>query len=172
LMDVFDAIQNRRSVRKFKKDAPVEEEKVRKVLEACRAAPSAHNNQPWEMIIVKNKEILKAIAKETAYGQFLSSIPMAVAIVLDPKASREFYMADGGILTQNFALAAHALGLGTCWIGTMNRDKVKVLLGIPPEKYLLTVLPLGYPDGKFPAVPRKQLAEIVYYEKYEQRNPC
>lgn len=171
-MDVFDAIQNRRSVRKFKKDQPVEEEKLQKVLEACRAAPSAHNSQPWELIVIRNKDILKAIAKETAYGQFLSSVPMGVAIVLDPKASHDFYMADGGILTQNFALAAHALGLGTCWVGTMNRDKVKPLLGIPVEKYLLTVLPLGYPDGKFPAIPRKQLKEMIYYEKYDQRNPC
>jgi nitroreductase len=165
-MDVFDAIQNRRSVRKFKKDQPVEEEKLQKVLEACRAAPSAHNGQPWELIVISSKDVLKAIAKETAYGQFLTRVPMGVAIVLDPKVSETFYMVDGGILTQNFALAAHALGLGTCWVGTMNRDKVKQLLGIPVDKYLLTVLPLGYPDGKFPAIPRKPLKEFVHYDKY------
>jgi nitroreductase len=165
-MDVFDAIQNRRSVRRFKKDQPVEEEKLQKVLEACIAAPSAHNGQPWELIVISNKDVLKAIAKETAYGQFLTGVPMGVAIVLDPKVSETFYMVDGGILTQNFALAAHALGLGTCWVGTMNRDKVKQLLGIPADKYLLTVLPLGYPDGKFPAIPRKPLKEFVHYDKY------
>jgi nitroreductase len=171
-MDVFDAIQSRRSVRKFKKDVPVEEDKLRKVLEACRFAPSAHNNQPWELIVIRNKDILKAIAKETAYGQFLSNVTMAIAVVLDPKVSHDFYMADGGILTQNFALAAHALGLGTCWVGTMNRENVKQLLGIPAGKHLLTVLPLGYPDGKFPVIPRKKLEDMIYYEKYEQRNPC
>ncbi|WXG43747.1 MAG: nitroreductase family protein [Promethearchaeati archaeon SRVP18_Atabeyarchaeia-1] len=171
-MDVLEAILSRRSIRKFKKDKPVEEEKLQKVLDACRAAPSAHNRQPWEFIVITSKEALKAISKETAYGQFLASAPMGVAIVLDPKVSPDQYMVDGGIVSQNFALAAYGLGLGTCWVGTMNRDKVKGLLGIPAEKYLLTVLPLGYPDGNFPAIPRKPLKDVLYYEKYDQRNRC
>jgi nitroreductase len=63
-------------------------------------------------------------------------------------------------------LAAYALGLGTCWVGTMNREKVKQMLNIPKEKVLLTILPLGYPDGKFPPVPRKPMKELIHYEKY------
>ncbi len=152
-MDVFEAIESRRSIRKYKKDQPVEEEKLNKVLEACRASPSSHNGQPWEFIVIKNKNTLKEISKETAYGQFLANVPMGVAIVLDPNVSQSFHMVDGGILTEIFALAAHALGLGTCWVGTMNREKVKQMLNIPEGKVLLTVLPLGYPDGKSPQFP-------------------
>lgn len=165
-MDLFEAIQSRRSVRKYKKDQPVEDEKLQKILEACIASPSAHNGQPWEFIVIKKEETLKAISKETAYGQFLADVPMGVAIVLNPKLSQSFHMVDGGILTQNFALAAHALGLATCWVGTMNRDKVKEMLNIPKEKILLTILPLGYPDGKFPQIPRKPLKGLVHQEKY------
>jgi nitroreductase len=165
-MDLLEAIRTRRSVRRYKKDQPVEEEKLQKVLEACRAAPSAHNGQPWEFIVIREKETLKAISKETAYGQFLDDVPLGVAIVLDPKVSESFHMVDGGILTQNFALAAHALGLGTCWVGTMNRDRAKEMLNIPKEKVLLTILPLGYPDGKFPQIPRKPLKDLVHEEKY------
>jgi nitroreductase len=100
-MDLLEPIQNRRSIRKYKKD-PVEEEKLQKVLKTCRAAPSSHNGQPWKLVI-RRKKTLKAISKETAYGTFLAEVPMGVAIVLDPKESQTFHMADGGILTQNFA---------------------------------------------------------------------
>jgi nitroreductase len=165
-MDVFEAISGRRSVRRFKKDQPVEEEKLHRVLEACVASPSAHNGQPWDFIIIRNKDMLRTISKECPYGQFLTSAPMAVAIVVDPAVSENWYMTDGGILTQNFMLAAHALGLGTCWVGSMNRDKVKELLNIPKDRYLLTVLPLGYPEGKFPPIPRKPLKQLMHYEKY------
>jgi nitroreductase len=166
-MDAFEAIESRRSVRKYKKDQPVEEEKLNKVLEACRASPSAHNGQPWDLIVIKNMDTLKEISKETAYGQFLANVPLGIAIVLDPKVSENFHMVDGGILTENFALAAHALGLGTCWVGTMNREKVKQMLNIPAEKVLLTILPLGYPDGKSPPIPRKPMKQLIHYEKYK-----
>jgi nitroreductase len=165
-MDLLEAIHGRRSVRRYKKDL-VEDEKLEKVLEACRAAPSSHNGQPWEFIIIKQRETLKAISKEATFGQFLSNVPMGVAIVLNPKESETFHMVDGGILTQNFALAAHALGLGTCWVGTMNRDKAKEILNIPKEKILLTVLPLGYPDEQPPARPRKPLKDLLHQEKYQ-----
>jgi nitroreductase len=164
-MDLFEAIHGR-SVRRYRKD-PVEDEKLQKVLEACRAAPSSHNGQPWDFIIIKQKETLKAISKEATYGQFLANVPMGVAIVLNPEESETFHMVDGGILTQNFALAAHALGLGTCWVGTMNRDKAKEILNIPKEKILLTVLPLGYPDEQSPARPRKPLKDLLHQEKYQ-----
>jgi len=164
-MDLLEAIHGRRSIRKYKKN-PVEDEKLQKVLEACQVAPSSHNGQPWEFIIIKQKETLKAISKESAYGQFLANVPMGVAIVLDPKESQTFHMVDGGILTQNFALAAHALGLATCWVGTMNRDKAKEMLNIPKEKILLTVLPLGYPDEQPPPRPRKPLKDLLHQEKY------
>jgi nitroreductase len=77
-MDLFEAIQGRRSIREYKED-PVEEEKLQKVLESCRAAPSSHIGQPWEFIIIKRKEALEAISKETAYGQFFADVPMGVA---------------------------------------------------------------------------------------------
>jgi nitroreductase len=168
-VDVFDAIQNRRSARRFKQDKPVEQKKLHRILEACRAAPSSHNRQPWEFIVITDKDVLKAISNETADGRFLADAPMAVAMVLDPKVSPDQYIADGGIMTQNFALAAYALGLGTCWVGTMNRDRVKQILGVPASKHILTVLPLGYADGRLRATRRKHLKDIVHYEKYDQR---
>jgi nitroreductase len=167
-MDIFEAIHGRRSVREFIKDKPVEEEKLQKILEACLAAPSASNREPWELVVIKNREVLEEIAKQAANAPFLAKAPLAVAIITDPKTSPNYHMVDGALLTQNFALAAHALGLGTCWVGSsLNRDKVKELLHIPKEKNLLTILPLGYPKGKFPTPVRKPLKELVHYEKYQ-----
>jgi nitroreductase len=167
-MDVFEAIQGRRSVRQFQEDKPVEKEKLQKVLEASLAAPSAGNTQPWELIIISNKEMLQRIGKLAPNGQFLGKVPLAVAVITNPKASPNYHMVDGALLTQNFALAAHALGLGTCWVGSsLNRDRVKELLHIPKEKNLLTVLPLGYPEGRPPTPSHKPMKEIVRYEKYE-----
>jgi len=166
-MDVFDAIHSRRSVREFKEDKPVEEEKLQKILEACRVTPSSRNSQPWEFIVIRNKEVLKQIGKQAANAQFLAKVPLAVAILTDPRASPNWHMVDGALLTQNFALAAHALGLGTCWVGSsMNRDKAKEFLHIPKEKNLLTILPLGYPEDKPEPVPRKPLKDLIHYEKY------
>jgi nitroreductase len=167
-MDVFEAIHGRRSVRKFIKDKPVEEKKLQEILEACRASPSAHNNQPWDLIIIKDKEVLKKIGEQAANASFLTKAPLAVAIVTDPSASPNWHMVDGALLAENFALAAHALGLGTCWVGaSLNRDRAKELLHIPEEKNLLTILPLGYPKSKPRSTKRKPLKEFVHYEKYQ-----
>jgi len=75
---------------------------------------------------------------------------------------------DGALATQNFTLAAWALGLGTCWTGTMNREKVKEILDIPAEKNLLTVLPLGYPAEEGWAY-RDELSSFIHIERYSRR---
>lgn len=165
-MDVFEAIKNRRSIRDFK-ETDVEEKKIWKVLDATRWAPSSHNSQPWDFIVITEEEIKEQIAELAKYGDFLSAAPVLVAFITDPSQSH-LHKVDGALATQNFQLAAWSLGLGTCWIGTMDREAVKDLLQIPKEKHLLTVLPLGYPaeEGKSA---RKSLEEITYKEKYSKK---
>ena len=88
---------------------------------------------------------------------------MAIAVVTDPGS--RWHVIDGSLLTQNLMLAAHALGLGTCWIGTMDRERAKDLLGVPREKHLLTVIPVGYP-AETGSSWRKPLQEFVYLNRY------
>lgn len=158
VLDVVDCIRERRSIRRFKQKE-VEEEKITILLDAMRWAPSAGNSQPWEFMIIRDKEILTEISSEAPYGSFIADAPLAIAIITDPKTSR-WHIVDGSLASQNLQLAAWALGLGTCWIGSMNRESVKEILNIPKEKYLLTVFPLGYPDEK-PVKSRKSLEELV-----------
>ncbi|MFX0067537.1 MAG: nitroreductase family protein [Promethearchaeota archaeon] len=162
-VDVLDSIKERRSIRRFKKK-DIEEEKISILLEAMRWAPSAGNRQPWEFIIIKNKELLSKIASEAPYGAFIADAPLAIAIVTDPETSR-WHIVDGSLASQNLQLAAWAMGLGTCWIGSMDREPVKKILGIPEGKHLLTIFPLGYPDEK-PVKNRKSLDLLVHNERY------
>lgn len=162
-MKVLDAIKKRRSIRKFK-DKEIEESKLRKILNAARWAPSSGNNQPWKFILIKDQTQKEQIAEYAKYGAFLPEAPVLVAFLTDPEKSH-LDRVDGSLASQNFQLAAWALGIGTCWIGTMNREKVKELLNIPQDKHLLTVMPLGYPAEKSDSS-RKPLKNIVYAKKY------
>lgn len=164
-MDIMKAIKERRSIRTYK-DKKIEKEKINKVLNAARWAPSATNSQPWEFIIIKTDEMREKVAESSGRG-YLADAPVAIAFVTDPSRS-SFHQVDGSLATENFHLAASELGLGTCWSGTFDRDEVKEILEIPKEKHLLTVMPLGYPDETGESS-RKPLESMVYKEKYGKK---
>ena len=166
-MEVFGAMKGRRSIRKYEsRDIP--NELVAKVIEAATWAPSSKNRQPWEFIVIRDPETKRRIAELAPYGKFLAEAPVAVAIITDPAKLPWFYEVDGASAAQNFALAANALGLATCWVGTMDREAAKALLAVPHEKNLLTVLPLGYLAEKPEPKPRKPVAEVTYAERYKR----
>jgi len=165
-MEIMEAITKRRSIRRFK-SREVEQWKLDMALDAARWAPSSKNSQPWEFIIIKDRNTLEKIAAESTYGKHIAQAPLAVAFVTDPSKSN-WHEVDGALATQNFTLAAWALGLGTCWTGTMNREKVKEILDIPVEKNLVTVLPLGYPAEEGRAH-RDELSSLIHLERYGRR---
>jgi len=165
-MDVLEAIRTRRSIRKYTGD-PVPEEMLNQILEAGRWAPSANNSQPWNFIILRDKKLRKEIAEAATYGKFLADAPLGIAVVVDPRASTH-PVADGAIATQNMLLAAHALGLGACWIGSYGsvyEDKVKEMLKIPKEKRLLSIISMGFP-AEAKERRRKGLEELVFTDAY------
>ncbi len=165
-MDVLEAIRNRRSIRRYqKKDVPDDE--LMQVLEAGQWAPSAHNSQSRRFIVVKNERVRKELARIATYGSFLSEAPVAIAVVIDPSSSNH-PVEDGAAATQNILLAAHAMGLGGCWIGSYNssyEDRAKKTLGIPDDRRLLSLISLGYPAESGSST-RVKLTELVYYESY------
>lgn len=154
-------LKGRRSIRSFQ-DKPVTEKEIEMILEAGRWTPSASHRQPWEFIVIKNKEILEKISKNAFYGKFIKEAPVAIAIVGKIKTSNKWYIIDTSLVSMNMMLMAWALGIGTCWIGAMKREKVKKDLGLDTNDYLLTVLPFGYIKGGIPdPKPRKHLNKIV-----------
>ena len=177
-MEVFEAIQRRKSVRTYTK-TPVPEEKLGKILEAARLAPSAENIQPWYFIVVTDHEKRKQIAKSGVFAEFLDEAPVVIVGCGDRKASPKWYVIDVAIAMQNMVLAATAEGLGTCWIGSFDEGLVKRLLKIPERFEVVALLTVGYPrkkldlTGKFVHFIRrkKRLNEIVGFEEYKGRKP-
>ncbi len=171
-MDVFEAIQKRFSVRRYL-DRPVEEEKLNKVLEAARLAPSGNNRQPWVFIVVRDAATRKQLA-EAAMGQsFVAEAPVVIAACgTDPERMMSCevpdYAVNVAIAITNMTLQAVEEGLGTCWIGAFDQQKVKDILGIPASVKVVELLPLGYPAVEPPATKnRKPLDEIVMYERWQ-----
>lgn len=163
-MDVFDAIRERRSIRSYQ-EKPVEKEKLDKLLEAARLAPSAKNRQEWRFIVVREKEIREKLVDACKGQRFIREAPVVIVGLADPSVSR-WYKVDLGIAMEHIALEAVELGLGTCWIGAFYQDKVKEILDIPEDKEVVALLTVGYPKEEGIKTPRKSLDEIVCYERY------
>ncbi|MHA2394916.1 MAG: nitroreductase family protein, partial [Promethearchaeota archaeon] len=124
---LLDFIKARRSIRAFQ-DKEVPENEIQMVLEAGRWAPSASNRQPWKFILIKSKDILKSLARVTGYGWFIAEASFAIAIVGKPRTSHNWYIVDTSLVSMNMMLMAWSLGIGTCWIGSMNRERAKKIL--------------------------------------------
>lgn len=158
--NLLDFLKERRSIRNFK-DTPIPDEEIEMILEAGRVSPSASNIQPWEFIIIKNKEIISRLASIAPYGRFISQAPVVIAIVGKIDENPRWYIQDTSLVSMNMMLMAWALGIGTCWIGSIDREKAKTILGIAGYDFLLTVLPMGYIRGEIPRPPpRKDMAKI------------
>ncbi len=170
-MDVSIAINQRCSVRAYK-GTDVEEDKLKKVLEAGRLSPSASNRQDWKFIVVKSKETKKKLAKAAFRQSFIGEAPVViVACGTDSKAvmacGQPTHTVDVSIACSFMILQAQELGLGTCWIGAFNEGETKKILNIPGDVRVVAVIPLGYPNQTPSQKFRKSLNEIVCYEEYE-----
>jgi len=161
-----EVLEKRRSIRKYK-DAPVPKEKILKMLEAARIAPSASNRQPWHFIVVENKETIKKLAK-----QEWAEAPVMVVGLADQAASPNWCSNDLGIALEHLVLAATNMGLGTCWMGQTGREEmIKKLLGIPDNFKVVAVVPIGVPAETPAPKERKSLDTIVSWEKYGSKSP-
>jgi nitroreductase len=168
-MEVFEAIKNRYSCRSYKAES-VPEEKLRKVLEAARLAPSAHNAQEWKFVVVKDAKKRKELA-ETAGQGFIGEAPVIIAAVsLAPEevmsSGVPAYAVDLAIAMEHAALQAVEEGLGTCWIGAFDQEEVKKVLNVPEECKVVALMPLGYPADKPKPKDRKRLEEIISEDSF------
>ena len=175
-MDVFEAIQKRKSIRAYD-SKPVPKAVLEKILESARLAPSAGNLQPWHFLVVTDARKREKLAKGRMFAGFLEESPVVIVGCGDQKASPKWYTVDVTIAMQNMVLTATSEGLGTCWIGDFNESQVKKILKIPENLRVVALLALGYPREKrdllakiIKIVRRKKLLkEIVSFEQYGKR---
>jgi len=161
-----EVIETRRSIRKYK-NTPISKEKINKILEAARIAPSAGHRQPWHFIVVENKETIKKLAKR----EWAAEAPVMIVGLADQEASPRWCINDLGIAFEHIVLAATDLGLGTCWMGQSKREElVKSLLDIPDKFRVIALTPLGVSDETPDSKDRKSLDDIVSWEKYGSKS--
>lgn len=171
-MQIHEAIKNRRSVRAYKPD-PIPEQSLRKVLEAARLAPSAHNDQDWKFIIIKDIKKRKQLAQAARSQSFIAEAPVVIAAVaLNPERVMSCevpaYAINLTIAVDHMTLQACEQGLGTCWIGAFSQEEVKKVLKIPDKYKVVALLPLGFPADSPRPKTRKSLEEIICYENFNE----
>lgn len=164
-MDLFDAIKGRRSVRKFKSGA-VEEAKVIEMLRAGMMAPSAGNQRPWHFVVVDSREVLDGIMAVHPHAGMLKGAPMAIVVCADRNSEKHkgYWVQDCSAAVENMLLAAHALGLGACWLGVFPREDrvagIQKLLGTPEGVVPLAAIAVGCPAEAHGPVDRFDAARI------------
>ncbi|MFO8019206.1 MAG: nitroreductase family protein [Promethearchaeia archaeon] len=158
---LLNLLKERRSIRKFS-NKMIPDDEIEMILEAGRWAPSASNRQAWKFIVIKKKDLINKLAKTAIYGKFVKEAPILVAIVALVHENPNWYIQDTSLASMNMMLMAWTLNIGTCWLGSMDREKAKELLEINPENFLLTILPFGYISKPVPEPTyRKDLNEIT-----------
>jgi nitroreductase len=161
-MDTLEAIRKRRSVRKFT-GAAVPRADLEMIVDAGRLAATGNNYQPWDFIVVTRKEMIM---------QFLPAAPWIVqagaviVIVLDSET--RWWVEDGAAAIENMLLASTALGYGACWVegdALPREEHFKALLGVPEEKRLMALVPVGGPT-EWPTREKKPLEQVIHWEKF------
>ncbi|MFQ6122835.1 MAG: nitroreductase family protein [Dehalococcoidales bacterium] len=179
-MEVLEAIRTRRSIRKYKID-PIDDKTLEAVLEAARWAPSWRNTQCWRFIVVRDGDIKNKLADTlNPTNQAMDAIRNAPIVIVAcaelgksgyydgvPVTDKgDWFMFDVALAMQNLVLAAHSLGLATVYVGRADAKEAAKILEIPEGYCFVAMTPLGYPDQVRNPRPRKELSEIVFYDKF------
>ena len=181
MSDITDLIQSRRTVRAFQ-DKAIPEDVMNEILEAARWTPSWANTQCWELIIVTNPKVKAALQstvpdRNPSYEAIVKApVLLAVCAMKEksgyylgeaPTPYGDWMLFDLGLLTQNIALAAHAQGLGSVVVGLFNQAEAARRLKLPEEAALVTLMPLGYPEGDLPeAPPRREIGDFTHQDGF------
>ncbi len=174
-------IELRRSVRKYL-DKPIADEIILKLMESARMAPSANNSQPWHFIIIRDRDKREQIVRVANNQEWMLTAPIILACVADirvrlgteemnideesPQYAVKEIIRDTSIAIEHLVLEATNQGLGTCWVAWFKQNEIRPVLSIPNDKYLVSLITVGYPDEEPKAKSRKEIKEIIHYDKW------
>jgi nitroreductase len=167
-MELYEVIKKRKSIREYK-TVNVESDKLKRMLNAARLAPSAKNIQPWKIIVVSDSKLKDKIANASYKQEHLARAPYVIVMCVNEKECYQehggymsSFAVDGAIFMDHLTLSACNEGLGTCWIAKFSEAKIKKILNVPEPYRIVAMTPLGYPDEKGRDKERKPLSEIIY----------
>ena len=180
--NMISEMETRRSIRKYS-DRTIEDEKLNELLESARIAPSGSNTQPWHFIVVKSQGMRERLAKASHDQKWMLSAPVFIVCVADirsrikdgfnlsldensPEEELKQIIRDTSIASEHIALEANNLGLGVCWVAWFTQNEIRPILNIPSDKYVVSILTIGYADETPGPRPRKDLKDIVHYENW------
>jgi len=172
-MEFFEVLKSRHSVRKFK-EKEVEEEKLKKILEAANLAPSAGDLQAYEIVVVRDKEGKEKLASAAYEQESISQAPLVLVFLTHPERSSRKYsrrgaelycLQDAAIASSYAQLAAAALGLGCVWVGAFDENEVAKAVNAEGDSKPVSMLPIGYADEQPRVTRRRELDELVHKEK-------
>jgi nitroreductase len=172
-MEFFELVKKRHSVRKFKRDEPVADDDVHKILAAAIEAPTAGNEQCWRFYVIRNPEIKKRIAAEAGHQLFIDQAPVAIVVAADldiaarkygDRGRHTYAIQDTAAAVENILLAANALGYGACWVGAFEENVASKVLDLPGCVRPLAIVPIGIPDEPTGSKPvRKKLEDVTKF---------
>jgi nitroreductase len=181
-IDFLEFVSTRQSVRGYDTDRKVEREKIDRIIEVARMAPSACNAQPWHIIVVDDPEIKNKVADATSaralgMNHFTKQAPVHLVLVEEKVnlssgiggwvKQKDYAQMDLGIIAAHIVLAAHAEGLGSCILGWFNESSMREILSIPDSKRVWLDITIGYSNQPLRQKKRKQISEVASYNKYK-----
>jgi nitroreductase len=169
-MTVLEAIRKRYSCRAYQ-ERSIEQEKLDIIFEAARLAPSAKNTQDWRFVVATSKETKRRVAETTNRPEVFQKAAAIIAACSNSdyvmRCGQAIGPIDVAIALEHICLQATELGLGTCWIGSFDPEKVRRILGIPDDTVVVELMAVGYPADSRPEPKREPMERIVCYEKWK-----
>ena len=175
---MIELLRTRRSIRQFQ-DKAVEREKVETLVEAMLRSPSSRSLNPWEFVVVSERETIEKLSQAKAHGsKFMKNAQLAIVVCADPEKS-DVWVEDTSIAALILHLTAHDLGLGSCWVqirkrehelGHSSEEHVSDLLGLKEGMVVEAIIAIGYPAEEKPGHDSSTLLyEQVSYDRYGRR---
>ncbi|MHC4072334.1 MAG: nitroreductase family protein [Planctomycetota bacterium] len=169
-MTVLEAIRKRYSCRAYQ-ERSIEQEKLDSILEAARLAPSARNMQDWRFVVVTDSQTKRRVAEVTNRPDVFAKAGVIIAACSNSdyvmRCGQAIGPIDVSIALEHICLQATELGLGTCWIGAFDTEKVRTILGIPADIAVIELMTVGYPADNRPEPKREPMEKIVSYESWK-----
>jgi len=170
-LDLIETIKTRRSIRRFK-PTNIPDRLLNSLIDSARHAPSAGDTQPWEFIIVKDKNVKERLAQTHAWSDFVTDAPVCIVALGNEEISPNYFAIDLACAIENLLLASHGLGLGACWVAVYDplnpnfERHVRDVLNVPGRLRIIAAIPIGYPDEKVESRKLRELDEILHFDKY------
>ena len=163
-MDAIEALKTRRSIRAYTAE-PVPKEIIEDLVDCGRLAATALNKQPWEFVVVTDPTLRAEIAQTTDHGKFIADVPVCIVVLCQ---ETKYYLEDCSAATQNILVAAHAHGLGSCWIAGDKKpfaETIRKAVGAPEGYRLISLIAVGYPAEE-PNPTKRDLSEVLHWQRF------